>query len=121
MSAPASLDPGFAGSAVLSGTMRIGPDAIVAQGAVIRSLDDAVTVGGGSAVLENSVVVGHRGLEVVIGRRTVFGHRCIVIGAAVGDLCEIGNGSVLLPGAQLGDRCFLGEGCLVPALRTRAR
>jgi carbonic anhydrase/acetyltransferase-like protein (isoleucine patch superfamily) len=45
----------------------------------------------------------------------VFGHRCIVIDAAVGDLCEIGNGSIILSGARLGDRCFLGEGTLIPA------
>ena len=44
----------------------------------------------------------------------MFGHRCIVVGAAVGDLCEIGNASVLVPGARLGDRVFLGEGTLVP-------
>jgi carbonic anhydrase/acetyltransferase-like protein (isoleucine patch superfamily) len=49
-----------------------------------------------------------------IGRRSVFGHRCIVVGAVVGDLCEIGNASVLMPGARLGDRVFLGEGTLVP-------
>src|SRR5579862_3198309 len=38
-----------------------------------------------------------------------------VIGATVGDLCEIGNGSKLMPGARLGDRAFLGEGTVVPA------
>ena len=48
-----------------------------------------------------------------IGRRTVFGHRCLVVGATVGDLCEIGNASILMPGSRLGDRVFLGEGTLV--------
>ena len=38
-----------------------------------------------------------------------------MIGATVGDLCEIGNASKLMPGARLGDRVFLGEGTLVPA------
>jgi hypothetical protein len=32
----------------------------------------------------------------------------------VGDLCEIGNGSILMPGTRLGDRVFLGEGTVVP-------
>ena len=45
----------------------------------------------------------------------VFGHRCLVVGATVGDLCEIGNASILMPGARLGDRVFLGEGTLVPS------
>jgi len=37
-----------------------------------------------------------------------------VVGATVGDLCEIGNASVLMPGAHVGNRVFLGEGTLVP-------
>jgi carbonic anhydrase/acetyltransferase-like protein (isoleucine patch superfamily) len=39
----------------------------------------------------------------------------MVVGATVGDLCEIGNSSVLMPGARVGSRVFLGEGTLVPA------
>jgi carbonic anhydrase/acetyltransferase-like protein (isoleucine patch superfamily) len=65
-------------------------------------------------VLENSVVVGARTMPTTIGRRTTFGHRCLVIGATVGNLCEIGNGSILMPGARVGDTVFLGEGTLVP-------
>jgi carbonic anhydrase/acetyltransferase-like protein (isoleucine patch superfamily) len=38
----------------------------------------------------------------------------MVVGATVGDLCEVGNASILMPGARLGDRVFLGEGTLVP-------
>jgi carbonic anhydrase/acetyltransferase-like protein (isoleucine patch superfamily) len=105
----------LAGSAVVLGTARLGERCLLAQGAVVRSPALGVHVGTGSAVLENSVVVGTRAIPTTIGRRTVFGHRCLVIGAAVGDLCEIGNASVLMPGARLGDRVFLGEGTLVPA------
>jgi carbonic anhydrase/acetyltransferase-like protein (isoleucine patch superfamily) len=61
------------------------------------------------------VVVGTRAHPVRIGQRTVFGHRAQIIGATVGDLCEIGNGAILMPGARLGDGCILGEGTLVPA------
>jgi carbonic anhydrase/acetyltransferase-like protein (isoleucine patch superfamily) len=38
----------------------------------------------------------------------------MVVGATIGDLCEIGNGSIIMPGARLGDRVFLGEGTLIP-------
>jgi carbonic anhydrase/acetyltransferase-like protein (isoleucine patch superfamily) len=65
-------------------------------------------------VLENGVVVGRPAAPVCIGQRTVFGHRCQVIGATVGNLCEIGNGAILLPGARLGDGVILGEGTLIP-------
>jgi len=105
----------IAGSAVVLGTARLGEGSLLAQGAVIRSAGTGVEVGTGSAVIENSVVVGSSMIPTVIGRRTVFGHRCKVIGATVGDLCEIGNASILMPGARLGNRVFLGEGTLVPA------
>ena len=72
-------------------------------------------IGTGTAVLENSVVIGTPATPASIGRRTVFGHRCLVVGATVGDLSEIGNASILMPGARVGDRVFLGEGTLVPA------
>ena len=102
-------------SAVVVGTARLGAGSLLAEGAVIRSHERGVEVGTGSAVLENSVVVGTAEMPTAIGRRTVFGHRCLVVGATVGDLCEIGNASILMPGARIGDRVFLGEGTLVPA------
>ena len=107
--------PHVARSAVIVGTARLGEKSLLAQGAVIRSHDAAVEIGTGSAVLENCVLVGNSKIPTTIGRRSVFGHRCIVVGATVGDLCEIGNASVLMPGARLGNRVFLGEGTLVPA------
>jgi len=105
----------IAGSAVVLGAARLGEGTLLAQGAIIRSSGTGVEVGTGSAVIENSVVVGNSMIPTVIGRRTTFGHRCKVIGATVGDLCEIGNASILMPGARVGDRVFLGEGTLVPA------
>jgi carbonic anhydrase/acetyltransferase-like protein (isoleucine patch superfamily) len=105
----------IAGSAVLLGRSRLGARVLIAEGAVIRSSGLAVAIDTASAVLENSVVVGTTTMPTTVGRRTTFGHRCLVIGAAVGDLCEIGNASILMPGSAVGDRVFLGEGTLVPS------
>jgi carbonic anhydrase/acetyltransferase-like protein (isoleucine patch superfamily) len=107
--------PQIAGSAALVGAARFGLGSLLAEGAVVRARDGAVEIGTGSAVLENCVIVGNSTIPTSVGRRSVFGHRCIVVGAAVGDLCEIGNASVLMPGARVGNRVFLGEGTLVPA------
>jgi carbonic anhydrase/acetyltransferase-like protein (isoleucine patch superfamily) len=115
LSAPEADSLRIAATAVVSGSARLGEDSLLAQGAVIRSSGARVQVGTGSAVLENSVVVGNDRIPTTIGRRSVFGHRCLVVGATVGDLCEIGNASILMPGARVGDRVFLGEGTLVPA------
>jgi carbonic anhydrase/acetyltransferase-like protein (isoleucine patch superfamily) len=109
-----AADVMVASSATVLGRAGAGRHSGIAQGTVVRSVDGHVRIGAGSMVLENSVVIGRPGLETTIGHRTVFGHRCTIIGATVGDLCEIGNGSTLLPGARLGDRVFLGERTLVP-------
>lgn len=108
-------DPEIAGSARLLGEVHVGAGAILAQGVVVRSHEGAVSIGNHSAVLENSTVIGSGAHPVRIGQRTVFGHRAQIIGATVGDLCEIGNGAILMPGSRLGDGCILGEGTLVPA------
>jgi carbonic anhydrase/acetyltransferase-like protein (isoleucine patch superfamily) len=105
--------PVIAGSAAVLGTAWIGAGVVLAQGTVVRSHREAVSIGNHSAVLENSSVVGTAAHPVAIGQRTVFGHRCQVIGAQVGDLCEVGNGAILMPGARLGDGCILGEGTLI--------
>ena len=107
--------PGLASSAVVIGHPSMGGGSLLSEGAVVRAGGGAVAIGSGSAVIENSVVIGNAAMPTVIGRRTVFGHRCLVVGATVGDLCEIGNASILMPGSRLGDRVFLGEGTLVPA------
>jgi carbonic anhydrase/acetyltransferase-like protein (isoleucine patch superfamily) len=101
-------------SAVLMGRVHIGAGTYLAQGVVVRSRAGNVSVGNHSAVLENSVLIGWPDHPVEIGQRTVFGHRACVLGAQVGNMCEIGNGAILLPGSQLGDGCILGEGALIP-------
>src|SRR5688500_4267609 len=105
------LSPGMeavarAESAVVHGRVLAGAGAVLAQGAIVRAQDGTVRIGSGSAVLENCALVGTAELPVSIGRKVVFGHRCLVIGASVGDLSEIGNGTIILPGARLGRRVF---------------
>src|SRR5262245_19539850 len=106
-------EPVIAGSAVLLGPVWIGAGTVLAQGAVVRSHEATVSIDNHSAVLENSSVVGTGTHPVAIGQRTVFGHRCQVNGARIGNMCEVGNGSILMPGAVLGDGCVLGEGTLI--------
>jgi carbonic anhydrase/acetyltransferase-like protein (isoleucine patch superfamily) len=107
--------PQIAASAVLIGQVHVGAGAVLAQGLVVRAHGGAVSIGNHSAVLENGVVIGTPRHPVRVGQRTVFGHRATIVGATVGDLCEIGNGAILMPGSRLGNGCILGEGTLVPA------
>jgi carbonic anhydrase/acetyltransferase-like protein (isoleucine patch superfamily) len=107
--------PEIARSAVILGEVHVGAGAILAQGLVVRAHGAAVSIGNYSAILENGVVIGTAEHPVRVGQRTVFGHRAAIVGAAIGDLCEIGNGAILMPGSRLGSGCILGEGTLVPA------
>lgn len=107
-------EPAIANSAVLVGQVHVGAGAILAQGLVVRAHGGAVSLGNYSAVLENGVVIGTPDHPVQVGQRTVFGHRATIVGATIGDLCEIGNGAILMPGSRLGNGCILGEGTLVP-------
>lgn len=109
-----SPEPSVAGSAEVIGEMWLGAGAILAQGLIVRSVEGGVRIGNHSAVLENGVVWGTPEYRTEIGQRTVFGHRACVLGASVGNMCEIGNGALLMPGSRLGDGCILGEGTLIP-------
>ncbi|MFP2930791.1 DapH/DapD/GlmU-related protein [Pyxidicoccus sp. 3LG] len=115
MSAGGTAHFSLASSARVLGTLHIGPGAIIAQGAVVRSHDGAVRLGSGSAVLENATVIGTPEQPVTVGERAVFGHRSVVLGAEVGALCEVGNGAILMPGSRLGHRCLVGEGTVIPS------
>lgn len=103
-----------AASARIHGSVRLGLDAHLAQGAVVRSINKGVVIANDSMVLENCAILGRPEMPTRIGRKVVFGHRVTLAGATLGDLCEIGNNALIMPGARLGDWCILGEGALIP-------
>ena len=96
------------------GKVRFGKNTYIAQGTIIRSHNDSVTIGNSSWVLENSVIIGTEENPVKVGSKTVFGHKTVTIGAEIGDLCEIGNNTIFLPGSKIGNMCIFGEGTIVP-------
>lgn len=108
------LAGGLAESACLLGKMRLGADVYIAQGSILRSDERGITIENSSYVLENSVIIGNAAFPTHIKAKTVFGHKSVVIGATIGNLCEIGNNALIMPGAVLGDMCILGEGTLIP-------
>lgn len=101
-------------SARLIGKLRLGNDVYVAQGSILRSIGDSITIDNSSWILENSVLIGMPESPLKVGSKTVFGHKCIAIGAEIGDLCEIGNGVVFLPNSKIGNMCIFGEGTIIP-------
>jgi carbonic anhydrase/acetyltransferase-like protein (isoleucine patch superfamily) len=101
-------------SAKIIGKVRFGKNVYIAQGTIVKSHNDSVTIGNSSWLLENSVMIGTEDRPVKVGSKTVFGHKTVAIGAEIGDLCEIGNNTIFLPGSKVGDMCVFGEGTIVP-------
>ncbi|MFP2906934.1 DapH/DapD/GlmU-related protein [Pyxidicoccus sp. 3LFB2] len=104
----------LASSARVLGTVHLGPGAVIAQGAVVRSQGGSVRLGSGSAVRENATVIGTPELPVTVGERAVLGPRSVVLGAEVGPLCEVGAGAILMPFVRLGARCLVEAGAVLP-------
>jgi carbonic anhydrase/acetyltransferase-like protein (isoleucine patch superfamily) len=107
----------IADSASLRGSMELGKKVYIAQGTIVRggSEPESLHLGNQTWALENSVLVGSQEMPTFVGSKTVFGHKCIVLNSTIGNLCEIGNGTIFMPGSKVGDYCIFGEGTLVTA------
>ncbi|MDX5450940.1 MAG: gamma carbonic anhydrase family protein, partial [Actinomycetes bacterium] len=74
-------------SAVVSGDVTLGPGVRVLHGAVLTAENGRITVGEDVVIMENAVVKGRAGHDVVIGDSVVIGPHVHVNGATVGDEC----------------------------------
>ncbi len=103
-------------SADVRGSMELGKGVYIAQGTVIRGGKESrsLRLGNQTWALENSVILGSEERPTTVGSKTVFGHKCIVLNSTIGHLCEVGNGTIFMPGSSVGDYCIFGEGTLVP-------
>ncbi len=104
----------IAESARVIGLVKMGDESYIAQGSIVRSIGESIKIDNNSMVLENSVLIGTPSYPLDVGQKTVFGHKCLVVGATIGDLCEIGNCVIIQEGAQIGNMCIFGEGTLIP-------
>jgi len=100
-------------SSVIVGKVRLGEKAYIAQGAVLRSEQDSLTLQNQSFVLENSVLISSKEYPIKVGSKTVFGHKCIVVGAEIGDYTMVDMNAVVGARGKLGKRVHLGAGAVI--------
>ncbi|HLC59781.1 MAG TPA: gamma carbonic anhydrase family protein [archaeon] len=101
-------------TAELIGDVRIGEDASIWFGAVLRGDMHYIKIGKNSSVQDNSVLHGTMNkFPTIIGDNVSVGHNAIVHGCVVGNNCIIGMGAIILEGAEIGDWCIIGAGSLV--------
>lgn len=102
-----------ADNARVVGNVRLGADSSLWFGVVARGDTEAITVGRGSNIQDNSVLHADPGMPLVIGDHVSVGHQVMLHGCTVGDGSLIGIGAVVLNGARIGKNCLVGAGALV--------
>ena len=100
-------------SADLIGDVRLGRQASVWFGAVIRADNTPIVIGDGSNVQDGAVGHSDPGAPLTIGARITVGHQAILHGCTVGDQALIGMGARILNGAVIGANSLVGAGALV--------
>jgi carbonic anhydrase/acetyltransferase-like protein (isoleucine patch superfamily) len=102
-----------ADSAQVIGKVKLGDDASVWFGAVLRGDNEWLTVGEGSNIQEGTVMHSDMGFPLTLGRHVTVGHQAMLHGCTVGDNSLIGIKAVVLNGAKIGKNCLVGAGALV--------
>jgi carbonic anhydrase/acetyltransferase-like protein (isoleucine patch superfamily) len=111
------IDP----SAVVIGDVEIGDRASIWPGVVVRGDVNSIVIGEETNIQDGSILhVTHRstanpeGFPLKIGRGVTVGHKAVLHGCTIGDLCLIGIGAIVMDGAVVEDQVMVGAGALVP-------
>jgi carbonic anhydrase/acetyltransferase-like protein (isoleucine patch superfamily) len=100
-------------SADLIGSVRLGDEASIWFGAVIRGDNDWIVIGAGSNVQDGTVIHTDAGFPTHLGANVTVGHQALLHSCTVGDETLIGNGASVLDRARIGARCVIGAGALI--------
>lgn len=96
------------------GRVRLGPDASVWPGAVLRGDTDWISVGAQSNVQDGAVLHADEGVPCTVGARVTIGHNATVHGCTLEDEVLVGIGAVVLNRARVGSGSIVGAGAVVP-------
>ncbi|WP_417269886.1 gamma carbonic anhydrase family protein [Celeribacter sp.] len=110
---PQNGDYWVAPDANVIGKVILGEGANIWFGATLRGDNEAIEVGTGSNVQENSVLHTDMGFPLTIGAGCTIGHKAILHGCTIGENSLIGMGATVLNGAKIGRDCLIGAGALI--------
>jgi carbonic anhydrase/acetyltransferase-like protein (isoleucine patch superfamily) len=115
-----NADYWIAQTATVIGRVKLGANASVWWGAVLRGDNECITIGRGSNVQDNAVLHTDPGFPLEVGADVTVGHQAMLHGCTIGEGSLIGIGAVVLNGARIGRNCligamaFIGEGKDIP-------
>jgi carbonic anhydrase/acetyltransferase-like protein (isoleucine patch superfamily) len=95
------------------GRVRLGADAGVWFGAVLRGDGEPLEVGERTNIQEGAMLHADPGFPLSIGPDVTVGHHAILHGCTVGAGALIGMGATVLNGARIGAGCIVGANALV--------
>jgi len=107
-------------NASLIGQVRLGEEASVWFGAVLRGDDEPIIVGARSNIQDLAIIHTDPGFPVTIGAGCTIGHRAILHGCTIGENSLVGMGATILNGATIGRNCMIGAGALIGEGKTIA-
>jgi len=102
----------IADSAIVIGRVRLGADASVWYGSVLRGDNEWVEIGARSNVQENCTMHTDLGFPLTVGEGCTIGHNVILHGCTVAENSLIGMGAILLNGVKIGRNSIVGAGAL---------
>ena len=101
-------------SAQVIGDVVLGARASVWFGCVVRGDEHQIRLGAETNLQDLSVVHISAGKwPTIVGARVTVGHRVVLHGCTVQDLCLVGIGSIVMDGAVIGQESIVGAGSLV--------
>ena len=100
-------------NATVVGAVKLGADASVWYGCVLRGDINSIEIGDRTNIQDLTMVHLADGYGVKVGRDCTIGHSAIIHACEIGDECLIGMGATILDGAKIGDQCIVGAGALV--------
>ena len=100
-------------SAAVIGRVRLGRDASVWFGTVLRGDSNDITIGDRSNVQDTAVIHVDSDAAATIGHDVTIGHAAVVHGCTVGNFSLIGIGATILSHAVIGNYCLVGAGALI--------
>ena len=94
--------------ATVIGRARLGENASVWPGAVIRADNDDIVLGDSSNIQEGAVLHTDPGLKLTIGDGSLIGIQAVVLNRAViGKNCLVGAGAIVTEGKEFPDRSLI--------------
>jgi carbonic anhydrase/acetyltransferase-like protein (isoleucine patch superfamily) len=100
-------------TAAVIGRVRLGRDANIWFGAVLRGDGNTIEVGDGTNVQDNAVVHIDSDAPCRLGNNVTVGHSAVVHGCTIGDGTLIGIGATILSHVKIGQYCLVGAGALL--------